>query len=222
MTRPSDPLLAFLRDAVRRRSLTTQTLSEKTGIDRSILKRRLAGTEAMTVDDLVVLSNALDLGPDELSLPRPSSSVVLTPSAMVGEPERGPASQADETGEADPSGNLPKQVVQLGFALGIDIMLMFDSTQLGDSGVPSSVLGRFKELLPIRLEARFHPHNKPRFGEDEFGCTLSFDRLYTCTFPWTSFRQVHFLLPVEEPVVAPPPAPEPPRPTGKPFLRVIK
>lgn len=217
MTRPSDPLLVFLRDAIRRRSLTTQVLSEKTGIDRSILKRRLSGTEAMTVDDLVLLSNALDLGPAELNLPR-SSGPVVTPSPMAGD-SGGPP---EEIGEADPSGNLPKQVVGLGFALGVDIMLMFDSTQLGNSGVPVAVLGRFKELLPIRLEARFHPHNKPRFGEDEFGCTLSFDRLYTCAFPWTAFRQVHFLLPVEEPVVLPPPAPEPSKPSGKPFLRVIK
>lgn len=218
MTRPSDPLLSFLRDAVRRRALTTQALSEKTGLDRSVLKRRLAGTEAMTVDDLVLLSNALDLGPDELAL---SAGPVLTPSVPPAEPGGHDDHDDDDTaGGPDPEGNLPKQVVQLGFALCVDFMLMFDSTQLGDSGVPASVLSRFKEVLPIKLEARFHRHNKPRFGEAEFECVLSFDRLYTCTFPWTAFRQVHFLLPVEAPV--PVPAPEPPKPTGKPFLRVIK
>ena len=221
MSRPSDPLLGFLRDVIRRKSLTTQALSEKTGIDRSILKRRLSGTDAMTVDDLVLLSNALELGPDELQFPAapgpflapsvPASGLAVTHGAeAVGD---------DDDDGPDPAGSLPKQVVRLAFALGIDVMLMFDSTQLGESGIPGSVLSRFKELMPIRLEAKFHRHNKPVFGDTEFQCVLSFDRLYTCNFPRTSFRQVHFILPVEEPVV---PEPEPPKPAGKPFLRVIK
>jgi hypothetical protein len=226
MSRPSDPLLGFLRDVIRRKSLTTQALAEKAGIDRSILKRRLSGTEAMTVDDLVLLSNALELGPDELQFPA-APGPVLTPSVASGglAVTHGGEQQDDEPDDAldddspDPAGSLPKQVVRLAFALGIDVMLMFDSTQLGASGVPASVLSRFKELMPIRLEAKFHRHNKPVFGDDEFQCVLSFDRLYTCNFPWTAFRQVHFILPVEEPVV---PEPEPPKPAGKPFLRVIK
>lgn len=208
MSRPSDPMLAFLRDAVRRKALTTQALSEKTGLDRSVLKRRLAGTEAMTLDDLVLLSQALELTMDEL--PGPAGGGVATVSDTDDEPE-GP----------DPTGNLPLQVVRLAFALGIDVMLMFDAKQLGGSGVPDAVLSRFAEILPIRLEARFHRHNKPVFGPDGFQCVLSFDRLYTCEFPWTAFRQVHFVLPVEEPVV-PEPEPEPPKPAGKPFLRVVK
>lgn len=238
MPRPSDPLLGFLRDVIRRKSLTTQVLAEKTGLDRSVLKRRLSGTDAMTVDDLVLLSNALELGPDELQFPA-SPGPVLTPSiASVGAAggasgglsvTHGGADGGDDGGDdgdaiseddgPDPAGSLPKQVVRLAFALGIDVMMMFDATQLGVSGVPASVLSRFKELMPIRLEAKFHRHNKPVFGDTEFQCVLSFDRLYTCSFPWTAFRQVHFMLPVEEPVVV---VPEPPKPAGKPFLRVIK
>lgn len=213
MSRPSDPLLGFLRDAVRRKALTTQALSEKTGLDRSVLKRRLAGTEAMTLDDLVLLSQALELTMDELQVPAASPALVAAPAAG--------SSDDEDDDSPDPTGNLPLQVVRLAFALGIDVMLMFDSSQLAESGVPSSVLSRFTELLPIRLEARFHRHNKPVFGPDEFQCVLSFDRLYTCHFPWTAFRQVHFVLPVEEPV-APAPEPEPPKPAGKPFLRVVK
>ncbi len=219
MSRPSDPLLGFLRDEVRRRALTTQALSEATGIDRSILKRRLAGTEAMTVDDLVLLSDALGFGKDGIGLAGTapfSAPTEQRPPLTIDTPD----DDSDDDDAPDPEGNLPKQVVGLAFALGIDVMLMLDSTQLGDSGVPAAVLGRFKEHLPIRLEARLHRHYKPRFGDDAFECVLSFDRLYTCTFPWTAFRQVHFVLPVEAPVVAPPP--EPPKPAGKPFLRVIK
>ncbi len=212
MSRPSDPLLGFLRDVVRRKALTSQVLAEKTGIDRSILKRRLAGTEAMTVDDLVLLSDALALGPDELKL---TASGPMAPTVVHG------GEEVDAPEPADPMGNLPKQVVGLGFALGIDVLLMFDAKQLAGSGVPNSVLDRFKDLLPIRLDARFHRHNKPVFGPDEFQCVLSFDKLYTCAFPWTAFRQVHFMLPVEEPA-PPPPPPAPPKVAGKPFLRVIK
>jgi len=209
MPRPSDPLLGLLRDVIRKKALTTQELAEKTGIDRSILKKRLSGVEAMTVDDLVVLSDALSLGAESVGFDTRNLHLA-TPTADV----EGP----------DPTGNLSKQVVQQAFALGIDIMLMLDATQLGDSGVPSSVLSRFKDVLPIRLEARFHRHNKPVFGEQELQLVLSFDKLYTCAFPWTAFRQVHFLLPVEEPLpVAPPPAREPEKVTKKaPFLRVVK
>lgn len=208
MSRPSDPLLNLLRDVVRKKSLTTQELSEKTGIDRSILKKRLSGVEAMTVDDLVLLSDALALGAD------PMMNLSLGASNVPTEPTEGP----------DPTGNLPKQVLELAFVLGIDVMMILDATQLGDSGVPSSVLSRFKETLPIRLEARFHRHNKPVFGPDEFQAVLSFDRLYTCTFPWTAFRQVHFFLPTEEPATpVEPPKPEPTKAAAKPsFLRVIK
>ncbi len=207
MSRPSDPLLGLLRDVVRKKALTTQELSDKTGIDRSILKKRLSGVEAMTVDDLVLLSDALALGADPMGLSIAASN--------------GPAEIVDGP---DPTGNLSKQVLQLAFTLGIDVLLMLDATQLGDSGVPNSVLSRFKDLLPIRLDARFHRHNKPVFGPEEFQAVLSFDRLYTCSFPWTSFRQLHFLLPTEEPAPpVEPPQPEPTRPAAKPsFLRVIK
>jgi hypothetical protein len=131
----------------------------------------------------------------------------------------------------DALGNLPRQVLQLGFALGIDLFVLLDVRQLAGSNVPPAVLQRFPDTLPIKLEARYHAHNRPRYRDDTLEIVLSFDALYTCTFPWTAFREVRFLLPEEPLRVAPPtsgpetpapPEPDPPRPGGGPFLRVVK
>lgn len=216
--RPSEPLLTFLRDTIRRKGYSTAELAERCGIERGALKRRLGGAEPLTVDDLVVLSNALELTPGEVGmgasapeaevLPLPGNNLVPAP---------------------DPLGNLAEQVMRLGFSLGVDLFVVFDSKQLGQSGVPKTVLTRFSDSLPIRLEAKYHRHNKPAFEADHFECTLSFDALYTCSFPWTAFKQVTFTMPTEAPAPAPtppePPAPEP-EPPGRepraPFLRVVK
>lgn len=207
---PSEPLLALLRDVIRKKRLTTAELADKLQVDRAMLKHQLAGKEPLTVDDFIRLSTALELTPQQLGvadLPEPPLTL-----AAVGEaPEPG-----REPGP-DPLGNLPRQVLELGFALGIDLFLLLDTAQLGDSRVPPPVRARFPDSLPIRLEAKFHRHNKPRFLDDAFECTLSFDALYTCTFPWTAFRQVTFNLPTEQEREAP----QPPKPAG-PHLRLVK
>lgn len=210
-TRPSEPLLTFLRDVIRQKGYTTAELADRCGIDRADLKRRLAGAEPLTVDEFVQIANALELSPTELGL--------------AGEPPGPPRVVADGTPEApsgppapDPLGNLAEQVLRMGFALGVDLFLHLDATQLADSGVPPAVRKQFPELLPLALPAKWHRHNRPRFEADSFECVLSFDRLYTCTFPWTAFRAVRFDLPVE---AAPPPTVEPPAP-ARPTLRVIK
>lgn len=66
--RPSEPLLTFLREAIRRKGLSTVALAEKLGRNRSELKRALSGVEPMTLDDLVMLSQALELTPAELGM----------------------------------------------------------------------------------------------------------------------------------------------------------
>lgn len=218
MPRPSEPLLTFLRDTVRRKGYSTAELAERTGIERAALKRRLGGSEPLTVDDLVLLSQALELSPAEIGLGGQEA------------PEVHPLPGANLVAAPDPLGNLGEQVLRLGFALGVDLFLVLDSKRLGESGVPKTVLGRFPDSLPIRLEAKYHRHNKPRFEADHFECVLSFDALYTCTFPWTAFRQVTFTLPEEAPAppAPPPPEPEPPprddgtAPGRAPFLRVVK
>lgn len=217
MSRPSEPLLTFLRDTVRRKGLSTAELADRTGIERGALKRRLGGSEPLTVDDLVLLSQALELSPTELGLGAGADVEVhaLPHANLVPAP--------------DPLGNLAEQVLRLGFTLGVDLFLVLDSKRLGSSGVPKAVLGRFPDSLPIRLEAKYHRHNKPRFEAEFFECVLSFDALYTCAFPWAAFKQVTFTLPEDAPAPAPPPPePEPPpkddapTPTRAPFLRVVK
>ncbi len=268
MRRPSEPILELLRDWVRKKGFTTAQLAERTGVERSRLKHILAGQEPMDVDEFLLVTQALDLGPEELGLAggpaaRPESPTATAPSGPASSGprlvslSRPPADEDDarvaprtaapvqlrpftgggrDGGAArtggwdedafeppDALGNLPKQILQLGFALGTDLFLVLDARQLAESKVPASVLSRFQDALPIKLEAKYHAHNRPRYFEDRFECVLSFDALYTCTFPWTAFKEVRFLLP-EEPIrpVTTPTPPETPRPSGGPQLRVVK
>lgn len=251
MGRPSDVIVDMLRTWVRKRGLTTAQLAERTGLERSRVKQVLSGSASMDVDEFLLLTQALDVGPEELGL-----AGMASPAGDVAPPARpaGPRLVVASSGTAgaerpggvvplqtppmagiaevpDALGNLPRQVLQLGFALGIDLFVLLDARQLGASNVPPSVLQRFPDTLPIKLEARYHAHNRPRYRDDTLELVLSFDALYTCVFPWTAFREVRFLLP-EEPLRLPsptpttdapsPPEPEPPRPGGGPFLRVVK
>lgn len=222
MSRPSEPILNLLRDVIRKKGLTTAQLAERLRVDRSVLKRQLAGEEPLTIDEFIAVSDALELGPEQLGLrgPQAPTRLALAPAGAIARTD----TEFPDFEPPDAIGNLPKQILQLGFALGVDLFLVLDATQLADSNIPPAVLGRFPDALPIKLEARYHAHNRPRFLEEQFECVLSFDRLYTCTFPWSAFRQVQFNLPAE--AVAPkptPPEPEPPsRPTGAPHLRVVK
>ena len=216
--RPSEPLLLILRDFIRRRGLNTAEVALKLGIDRSALRRRLAGEEPLTVDDLMILGKLLDIQPEELAgipvaaepIPTIGPRLALVDTQPVQEDEWAP----------DPMGNLSMQALKYGFALGIDMFVIFDTAELEDSGVPHSVLSQFKERVPIDLPAKYHRHNRPQFEEEGFECVLSFDRLYTCFFPWTAFVQLQFKLPRDVPKAQAPP----PVPTGRPgsHLRVVK
>jgi hypothetical protein len=240
----------MLRTWVRKRGLTTAQLAERTGLERARVKQVLSGSVPMDVDEFLLLTQALDVGPDELgmagvtspardaSAERPAGPrLVVASTGTTGAERPGgvvPLQTPPMAGLAeapDALGNLPRQVLQLGFALGIDLFVLLDVRQLAGSNVPPAVLQRFPDTLPIKLEARYHAHNRPRYRDDTLEIVLSFDALYTCTFPWTAFREVRFLLPEEPLRVAPPtsgpetpapPEPDPPRPGGGPFLRVVK
>ena len=215
-SRPSDPLLSFLRDAVRKKGLNTAELALRTGLDRGKLKQRLAGQDDLTVDDLIALSKALELTPAELGL-----AGVENADTAADLPAETPAPPGP-----DPFGNLPRQVVEQGFALGVDLFLVLDTSQLAGSGIPRAALEGHPQQLPLVMEARKFKYHKARFQDEAMVCFLSFDALYECTLPWSAFRSVNFLFTVE---ATPPARPEPPRPetptpgrSAAPFLRVVK
>jgi hypothetical protein len=61
MGRPSDPLLKLIRDLARKKGMNTAALAVDTGIDRARLKHVLGGAESMTVDELLLVANALHI-----------------------------------------------------------------------------------------------------------------------------------------------------------------
>ena len=47
-------------------------------------------------------------------------------------------------------------------------------------------------MSPFNSIRHFHVYNKPDFQSKGLTLTLSFDALYTCSFPWESISQVVF------------------------------
>ena len=207
-SRPSEPLLQLLRDVARKKGMNTAALAKASGLDRAHLKHVLAGSKPLTVDELIQLSELLEISAADLGgLPIDAAdedggedAPVLVRSA------RGNAALAtvDDSGpempELDPWGNHAEQVLKLGFALGIDVYMVLSTDELDEAGVPRSVLQKYPERLPLRLEAAYHQHHDPRFLVDGLALKLSFDALYDCTIPWTAFQQITlFPLPPEPP-----------------------
>lgn len=245
----SEALLPRLRDALRRRGWNTAALARAMGRDRREIRSVLAGRTPLTVDDFALAAQALELAPQELH----GMASALSPEA--GDSEDGAPASGEPSSESsppggdvaeegaggddpapptpiespwtlDPEGIHGEQLLRMGFALGIDMHLLFDSGQLEGSGVPEPVLRQFPERLPIRLDAAFHPHNKPRYYEDGVELVLSFDGISTCWFPWRSLLQVTYLPEIFEAPAGPDDDPEEPsgEPSseGGPVLRLVK
>lgn len=209
MSRPSEPVLQLLRNIARRKGLNTAALARAAGIERARLKHLLAGSEPLTVDELILLSAVLELTPQDMA------GIGLAPDIATAEEEEAAPRDPDTTlhplvpphddeveleQAVDPLGNHAEQALRLAFALGCDVLFVADATRLAGSGVPPDVLRRFPRELPIRLDAAFHRYNKPGFLPDAFRVDLSFDAVYTCLFPWDSIQQVTlFPLPPEPP-----------------------
>lgn len=223
-SRPSEPLLALIRKVARKRGLNTAALARAAELQRGHLKHVLAGSQPLTVDELIKLAQVLELGPAELgavpmgdldlgaeddqddaaqpvaSLPGGNAAL-----AMVGSDD-----DADPIGAAaNPYGNQSEQILRLGLALGTDIHMVMETAQIEDSGVPRTVLSQYKERLPIRLDAAFHRHHDLRFLPEAVQITLSFDALYTCVFPWGAIQQIT-LFPLPPDLDAPEPEEEQP------------
>lgn len=231
--RPSEPLLQLLRDVARNKGLNTAALARAADIPRARLKHVLAGSEPLTVDELIGLSQALEISAGDMAgipaeLPEPGDAPPAGPEAVP--MRRGGAALATvDDGpppiHIDPYGNHAEQMLTLGFGLGCDIHVVLDSKLLADTGVPPTTLSRFPERLPLHLEAAYHRHHDPRFLPDALQLTLSFDALYTCTLPWAAFQQVTLFPLAPEPPTEPAPEPEPeqaPPPRRGGHLRLVE
>jgi len=227
--RPSTQLINLIRDAARKKGWNTSTLAQHAGIDRSRLKQVLAGREPMTVDELMQLSEAMELTPADVGVvgltadteppeeePLPGPGVTRLAAASEPEPE-------EPAPFPDPFGIHAEQIIQLGFALGVNIYFTADTSLLGSSGIPRVVLDRFKAAMPIRLDVEYHRHYAPEYFPEGLQVRLSFDAVYTCLFPWAAIQQITLFPFAPEPQPEPEPEPEPetePRKGG--FLRLVE
>ncbi len=209
----SDLLLARVRDGLKRRGWTTAVLASRVGMERGRLRRILAGREPLTVDEFGAIVEAMALTPEEMGLPAGLAAGEAAGSA----PEPPDAPAPDAPWVPDPDGIQAEQCLRLGFTCGIDLLFHARTAELEGSGVPRAILARFPERVPIRLDAAYHPHNRPRYLPEGLELRLSFDGVATCLFPWSSIEQVVFLVERPEPAVEP----EPPAPGGPPRLRLV-
>lgn len=211
MSRPSDPMLAWLRKLVDTKGLNTAQLAEKCGLPRARVRKVLTGAESMLVDEFVQIANALQIAPKDVGLP----------DAAAETPEEPPAPAAEAVPKVDPWGNHPQQLFRVAFGLGCDFTFVADADQLEESGVPRHVLSEFRgRQLPIRLDAAYHAYNAPRYDEAGVTLSLSFDSVYECRFPWASIRGIFFQAPFATAAREEPPEPEPP--PGRPRLRLVE
>ncbi|MFT4623434.1 MAG: hypothetical protein ACI8PZ_002090 [Myxococcota bacterium] len=201
MSRPSDPLLRWLREMLDKREMNVAALSQRCGIPRPRLRRVLSGGDPMQVDELLTISQALELDPSELGLAAPgelevegaATSLSVAPSgnaALKAPPE-------EPTGvTVDPWGNHARQLLEVAFGLGCDFFFFSEVDLLADSGVPEAVLSKYKgSRLPLKLDGAYHSYNRPRYTDTDVTLDLSFDAVYTCKFPWNAIKQVVFYPP---------------------------
>ena len=176
----------------------------------------------MTVDELLLIANALQIDARTLGMQGPDADdggkadgngTESTAPAIV--PER------SAPWLVDPYGNHAEQALRLGFGLGCNLFLKLDSSQLEGSGVPLDVIQSQGETLRIQLDAAYHERNKPVFQADHLQIVLSFGTtLHTVRFPWESFQLVGLvpLPPQPQPTIDP----EPPKGQTRAHLRLVE
>lgn len=213
MSRPSEPLLRWLRHQIDARGENTASLAARLGRPRADLRRVLTGSEPLTVDDLVRITEALGVELADMGQPDPAR--LEAAAAAVEELE-----QADEAAHWD---NQPRALFQVGFSRGIDFLFLAAADELGDWGGPDAVRDAHRGRdLAIQLDSQYHKYMKPRLEDDGLHIWLSFDTLYECHFPWSSVRRVVFT-PLAPTPGAPPPEPEAPEPApSRSHLRLVK
>lgn len=225
MSRPSDPLLRLIRDLARKKAMNTAALAVESGIDRGRLKHVLGGAESMTVDELLLIANALQIDARTLGMQAPDGDGKDDGdgNGSDGKEQTAPAIVPDHAAPwlVDPYGNHAEQALRLGFGLGCNLWLRLDSSSLEGSGIPLDVIQSQGDTLRIQLDAAYHRHNKPEFHADHLQIVLSFGTtLHTVKLPWESFRQVALvpLPPEPQPTIDP----APPKGQGRGHLRLVE
>jgi transcriptional regulator with XRE-family HTH domain len=179
--RPSETVLGWLRNALKAKGLNTAALAKRVGEKRATVRNVLAGKEPLTVDQLLTWTQALELSLEDM--------VGIQEVALPDPVERSPT-PTDQPILLDPYGIQAEQAFRLAFGLGVDFTFIAATADLGDSGLPASVLARFPEKLVLRLDAAYHSDNRPQFDEAGVTLVLSFDALYTVKLPWSAIHQV--------------------------------
>lgn len=192
-----------------RRGRTVADVAQQAALDRGRLRRVLKGTDGLLVDELITLSQVLQLAPSDLGVDADDIPAAATAAPGLRLVDVDAPAQVAPSVSVDPWGNHVEQLFRVGFGLACDFFFLSDAAQLMESGVPDSVLSRFRgKDLPIKLDAAFHRHMDPQYGEHGIRLVLSFDTLRACTFPWAAVRQVVFF---PAPVEAAPVEPERPK-----------
>jgi len=211
--RPSAPLLERLRERIDPKRHKLTRIASHVGVKTPVLKAKLAGDEPLTLDEAVLLLEALG---DDAALLADAG----TPAPVV----------LDGSGAL---GNQPRSLLQLGFDAGIDFQFVVVADLLEGWGGPEHIRKQFagREMM-LQLDAAYHRMMSPKMHDDGVQIKLGFDALYECFIPWVAIRRVIFVpIPPEGDLLAPPPpkAPEPPPkpPTpppsgGRPALRLVK
>lgn len=188
MTRPSEPLLAWLREMIDQRGLNTAAVATRADLPRNRVRKLLAGKEPMLVDELLRISEALDLKPSDMGIPDADE--------LPDEPAERALGVVDDDDDDDapnvnPYDNHHRQLLEVAFALGCDFAMTVHPEELLDTGIPRHVLdAHLGRLMLIQLDAAYHSYNNPRYDEGGITLTLSFDALYDVRFPWSSIHQV--------------------------------
>jgi hypothetical protein len=196
--------------------LNTAALAQAASIERGRLKHILSGSEPITVDELISLSQALKLdaatlaGAEETQTPtvthggeRESEEEEQEEGGTLLSPFVKAPSDSGEDLRVDPLGNHTEQILKVGLILGVDLFLHLDTTLLEGSGIPTDTLKRYRGTIPLRLDAAYHRHHDLQFLREGVQLKLSFDALYTCVLPWSAFQQITFI-----PLPPDPPEPE--------------
>ena len=188
MSRPSEPLLAWLRKMSEDRGLNTAALASRTDLPRARMRKIL-----------LKISDALELSPADMGMP-------IDEEAMEAQGPSGPRLADPPNVATTPSTSISpwdshhRQLFEVAFALGCDFGFTVDTSQLDHSGVPSAVLDAHEgQMMLIQLDAAFHKYNNPRYDPEGVVLTLSFDTLHECTFPWSAIRQVIYTPLIHEP-----------------------